>query len=133
LIGLWPLMAERTRRGGIEVRRLAFLGDGETGCDHMDVLAAPGREAEVLAACLEKIGDLEWDLFDLDGMRRDAPTVIELAHRYPAMRAAAGIVRDGKLRFVCPHIPLGSSYDEFLAGLGRRENLRRREKDRKST
>src|SRR5207244_861480 len=42
LAGLWPLMSERTRRGGIEVRRLAFLGDGETGCDHMDVLAAPG-------------------------------------------------------------------------------------------
>src|SRR5207245_2024236 len=33
-----------------------------------------------------------------------------------------------RLRFVCPHIPLAGSYQEYLQGLGRRENLRRREK-----
>jgi len=128
LIGLWPLMAERLKVSGVSVRRLAYLGDGATGCDHMDVLAAPGREAEVLDACLEQLHGLEWDLLSLDGMLRDSPTVIELAERHPAMRESNGIVRDGKLGFVCPHIPLAGTYEEFLGGLGRRENLKRREK-----
>jgi CelD/BcsL family acetyltransferase involved in cellulose biosynthesis len=128
LIGFWPLMAERARYGGVEVKRLAFVGDGATGCDHMDLLAAPGREHEVLSACLDKLAGLEWDLLDLDGMLRDAPTVIELAQRHPAMRESGGTVRDGKLRFVCPHIPLRGTHDQYLEGLGRRENLRRREK-----
>ena len=40
----------------------------------------------------------------------------------------AVVVRDSRLRFVCPHIPLNGNWQEFLSGLGRRENLRRREK-----
>ncbi len=128
LVGLWPLFSERVKVGGVEVTRLAYLGDGATGCDHMDVLAAPGLEGEVLSACLEALSGLPWDLLDLDGMLRDSATVIALADRFPAGRATGGIVRDGKLRFVCPHIPLKGSYDDFLSGLGRRENLKRREK-----
>jgi CelD/BcsL family acetyltransferase involved in cellulose biosynthesis len=128
LVGLWPLFAERVRYGGVEARRLAYLGDGDTGCDHMDVLATPGRRAEVVDACLAKLADLEWDVLDLDGMLRESDTVLQLAQRYPARRTTGGIVRDGKLRFVCPHIPLRGNYEEFLQGLGRRENLRRREK-----
>jgi CelD/BcsL family acetyltransferase involved in cellulose biosynthesis len=38
------------------------------------------------------------------------------------------VARDARLRFVCPHIPLTGTWQEFVAGLGRRENLRRREK-----
>jgi CelD/BcsL family acetyltransferase involved in cellulose biosynthesis len=128
LVGLLPLFAERARRGGVEVQRLAFLGDGATGCDHLDVLAAPGREADVLDACLRTLEGMEWDLLDLDGAPRDSALVIELARRWPAMRETGGVVRDGRLRFVCPHIPLQKTYEEFLAALGRRENLRRREK-----
>ena len=128
LVGLWPLMAERIKVAGIEVRRIAYLGDGATGCDHLDVLAAKGREGEVLSACLAKLDDLEWDVLDLDGMQRDCPTVIALAERHPANREVGGVVRDGRLRFVCPHIPLTGTYDDFLGGLGRRENLKRREK-----
>jgi CelD/BcsL family acetyltransferase involved in cellulose biosynthesis len=37
-------------------------------------------------------------------------------------------VRDARLRFVCPRIPLAGTSAEFFASLGRRENLRRREK-----
>jgi len=55
LVGLLPLFAERVRLGGVSVRRIAFLGDGATGCDYLDVLAAPGREAEVLDQSLRAI------------------------------------------------------------------------------
>jgi CelD/BcsL family acetyltransferase involved in cellulose biosynthesis len=139
LVGFAPLFSEVPRLAGLPVRRLAFLGDGATGCDYLDVLAAPGREVEVRAAALAALGELPWDLCDLDGLWRDSPTALHLAQLFPngrAVRASAAglggapaeVVRDARLRFVCPHIPLVGSYQEFLQGLGRRENLRRREK-----
>lgn len=139
LVGFLPLFSEVVRLAGIAVRRVAFLGDGATGCDYLDLLAAPGREVEVRAAALAALGELRWDLCDLDGLWRDSPTSLHLAQLFPngrAVRASAAglggapvaVVRDARLRFVCPHIPLAGSYQEFLQGLGRRENLRRREK-----
>jgi len=139
LLGLLPLFRERVRLPGVPVERVAFLGDGATGCDYLDVLAAPGCEADVRDAVLEGLGDLSWDLCDLDGLWRESATALQVAQRFPNGRAvdsaAAGlggaraqVVRDSKLRFVCPNIPLRGTYEEFLQGLGRRENLRRREK-----
>lgn len=138
LIGFLPLFAETVRIGLVPVRRLAFLGDGATGCDYLDVLAEPGREAEVLSALLEQIGKLEWDLLDLDGLSRESATALALSQRFPNEQSAedpslGAVIRDGKLRYPCPHIPLKSpgapaNYQAYLSGLGRRENLRRREK-----
>ena len=127
LIGVLPLFSEKVRLGGIEVCRLAFLGDGETGCDYLDVLAEPGREREVLDLCLAKLMDLPWDVCDLDGLWRESFTASQLAHRFPPGRASRSVVRDGRLRFVCPHVPLAGTWEQYLEGLGRRENLRRRE------
>jgi CelD/BcsL family acetyltransferase involved in cellulose biosynthesis len=126
LIGLLPLFAEKMRLGGVEARRIAFLGDGDTGCDYLDALAEPGREREVLEHCLAALMKLPWDLCDLDGLWRESFTAGQLAARFPPRRGA--LLRDARLRFVCPHIPLQGTYDDFLRTLGRRENLRRREK-----
>jgi CelD/BcsL family acetyltransferase involved in cellulose biosynthesis len=139
LVGFLPLFREKVRAGGLPVTRVAFLGDGATGCDYLDVLAAPGREAEVREAALAALGEIDWDLCDLDGLWRESATALLLAQRFPSVRPVASdaaglsgtvapVVRDARLRFVCPHIPLAGTWQEFLAGLGRRENLRRREK-----
>jgi CelD/BcsL family acetyltransferase involved in cellulose biosynthesis len=128
LVGFLPLFSEEVRLGGVLVRRVAFVGDGETGCDYLDALAAPGREREVFEHCLSALHDLDWDLCDLDGLWRESFTAVHLAQRFPNARQADGIVRDGRLRYVCPHIPLSGNYQQYLAGLGRRENLKRREK-----
>ena len=55
LIGFLPLFAEGARIAGMRVRRVAFLGDGATGCDYLDMLAARGRETDVRAAVLEAL------------------------------------------------------------------------------
>jgi CelD/BcsL family acetyltransferase involved in cellulose biosynthesis len=128
LIGVLPLFAETVRMGGVRVRRVAFIGDGETGCDYLDVLAEPGREREVLERCLDALLSMEWDLCDLDDFWRESYTVGQLAARFPPNRVTAGIVREARLRWVCPHIPLSGTYEQYLEGLGRRENLKRREK-----
>ncbi len=127
LIGLLPLFIETVRLGGVEVRRLAFLGDGDTGCDDLDLLAEPGREREVIEHCLARLVELPWDVCDLDGLWRESFTALHLAQRFPP-GTAAGILRDGRVRYVCPYIPLTGTWEEYLEGLGRRENLRRREK-----
>jgi CelD/BcsL family acetyltransferase involved in cellulose biosynthesis len=126
LIGMLPLFSEKVRVGGVEVRRIAFLGDGDTGCDYLDALAEPGREREVLQHCLSALLDLPWDLCDLDGLWRESFTAGQLAARFPPNQGA--LVRNARVRFVCPHIPLTGTYDQYLEGLGRKENLRRREK-----
>ena len=128
LIGVLPLFQERTRLGGIEVRRLAFLGDGDTGCDDLDVIAEPGREREVLDQCLSRLMDLPWDVCDLDGLWRESFTASQLARRFPPGRVAESVIRDGRLRFICPHVPLSGTWEQYASTLGRRENLRRREK-----
>ncbi len=126
LIGVLPLFAETVRLGGIDVRRVAFLGDGETGCDYLDAIAEPGREREVLEHCLDALLELPWDLCDLDGVWRESFTAGQLAARF-APRGGE-VLRDARLRYVCPHIPLTGNYDQYLGTLSRRENLRRREK-----
>ena len=55
LIGLLPLFIETVRLAGIQVRRLAFMGDGDTGCDDLDLLAEPGREREVIEHCITRL------------------------------------------------------------------------------
>ena len=128
LIGMLPLFAEEVRVGGVPVRRLAFLGDGETGCDCMDVLAEPGREREVHQHVMAALMQLPWDLCDLDGLWRESFTALQLAQAFPPGRAADGVARDARLRYVCPYIPLEGNYTKYLEGLSRRENLKRREK-----
>src|SRR5207237_1277483 len=83
LIGLMPLFAETIRLGGVRVRRVAFIGDGETGCDYLDALAEPGREREVLERCLDALLEMEWDLCDLDDLWRESFTAGQLAARFP--------------------------------------------------
>ena len=128
LIGFLPLFSEQVRLGGVPLTRLTFVGDGETGCDYLDALAAPGREREIFEQCLAAVQSLEWDLCDLADLWRESFTAVNLAQRFPNARVTNGLIRDGRLRYVCPNIPLQGTYETYLQGLSRRENLKRREK-----
>ncbi|TMB06875.1 MAG: hypothetical protein E6J64_06840, partial [Deltaproteobacteria bacterium] len=74
LVGFLPVFRERVRLAGVPIERVAFLGDGATGCDYLDLLTAPGRETDVRDAALEELGELRWDLCDLDGLWRESAT-----------------------------------------------------------
>jgi CelD/BcsL family acetyltransferase involved in cellulose biosynthesis len=128
LIGFLPLFSEQVRLGGVLLKRVTFVGDGETGVDYLDALAAPGREREIFERCLQAVQDLEWDLCDLSDLWRESFTAVNLAQRFPNAQTTRGITRDGRLGYVCPHIPLQGTYETYLSGLSRRENLKRREK-----
>ena len=101
LIGFLPSFTEQVRIAGVPVRRIAFLGDGATGCDYLDMLAVPGREAEVRAAALLALGELRWDVCDLDGLGRDSPTALHLAQLFPNGRAVRSSALFGEDFMAC--------------------------------
>ena len=68
LVGGIALQEER-RRGGT---RLRFMGSGPLCPDHLDLLAAEGREAEVVDAFRASLTAREPAIVDLDGLRAGA-------------------------------------------------------------
>ena len=68
LVGGIALQEER-RRGGT---RLRFMGSGPLCPDHLDLLAAQGREAEVVDALRTSLAAREPAIVDLDGLRAGA-------------------------------------------------------------
>jgi CelD/BcsL family acetyltransferase involved in cellulose biosynthesis len=68
LVGGIALQEER-RRGGT---RLRFMGSGPLCPDHLDLLAAPGRESDVVDALRTSLAARDPAIVDLDGMRSGA-------------------------------------------------------------
>jgi CelD/BcsL family acetyltransferase involved in cellulose biosynthesis len=115
LIGVLPL-AER--HGTVE-----FVGDFEI-CDYMDLLAAPGREPDVLAALLDHLDHRQIARADLRGLAHGSTTLTHL----PALAQARGWTVDTSQEAVCPTVPLAADWDTYLAGLKKkyRHEIRRK-------
>ena len=124
LIGIAPLVvraAALRRLQPFEV--VEFLGTGAAGSDYLDIIAARGREADVLDALVAHFA----------GSR----TTLEFSHAAPgslvALLAAAlgnrGWAAVAQSVEVCPYVPLaGHDWDSYLGTLGsaHRYNVRRR-------
>lgn len=74
LVGLIPMYIANARILGVRVRTLRFLSTGEdeaeeTCADYLNLLAAPGREAEVLPVIERAVfGAHDWQVLDLTGV-----------------------------------------------------------------
>ena len=124
LIGLAPLVVRGPallRLQPFEV--VEFLGTGTAGSDYLDVIAARGREADVLDALVAHFAATR--------------TALEFSHAAPgalvALLAASladrGWATVAQPVEVCPHIQLsGHDWDSYLGTLGaaHRYNVRRR-------
>lgn len=115
LIGVAPL----ARSGSV----MAFLGDHNVS-DYMDLLAALGREAEVVEAVL--------DHFDTDGVQQaDLRGLAESSATLRCIPDAArrrGWTVQAETEAVCPTLPLAADWDSYVASLrGRyRREVRRK-------
>jgi CelD/BcsL family acetyltransferase involved in cellulose biosynthesis len=117
LVGLAPLMTSYWY--ATPFRRLSFIGTGAS--DYQDILALPGREADVAQAFYSHLASLAgWNICDLQQIRTNAL----LRHRDP-------VDLDGLSWFdveqePCPYLDLASSWDQVLEGLGKktRSNVR---------
>lgn len=129
LVGVLPLFEERVRRGGVGVTRWALVGEGDAGADYLGPLAARGNEARVSGAFAAHLraGAGRWDVLELDGVDDASPALPRLLEAFPA-GPSSPLPRQCDARFECPFVPCVGTFDDYLAGVPRRDNLRRREK-----
>ncbi len=115
LIGVAPLMREDDR--------FTFAGDTEI-CDYMDFTVAQGAEEAVLTAVLRSLGEEPWREIVLWGLPNYSPTLKLLPAIVPGFDLSVDIQQED----VCPQITLPGSWEEYLAGLNKkdRHELRRK-------
>lgn len=118
LVGVAPLM----REGG----RIAFAGDTRV-CDYMDFTAVQGVEEGVIAAVLHALGEEPWQELALWGVRQASPTLAALERICPALGLQAGRERED----VSPGLDLPGSWEEYLAGLSKKDRHELRRKMRR--
>lgn len=114
LVGVAPFFLAESRSFGQSWKCLHLIGDGSNDSDYLDCFAQYGREAEVISIFM---GFLEshrasWDWLDLNGGRRDSPTLVAILDcaRERRWRIKSDIAR-------CATLELPRSWDEFLSQL----------------
>ncbi|HEX4945518.1 MAG TPA: GNAT family N-acetyltransferase [Blastocatellia bacterium] len=122
LIGMLALNAEPTRVVGLPVQRLSLLGAGFGGADYLDVLALPGREAEVTAAILSFLTrHVSFDALELEGLDAQSPSLSWLANETkPRFQYRPNP------QYVCPQIDLSAGWASVLRSSRRADNFKRR-------
>lgn len=126
LVGLWPLFEEAASANVlVAARRWRQVGNGVTGADYVDIIAAEGVEDGVRPALLAHLSARRggWDRVDLEDFARTSPTVAKAREAFTAAHRASCVVTP---RYVCPYLPLTGTFDEYMAAHPRRDNYRRR-------
>jgi len=118
LVGVVPLMRDDDR--------LCFAGDTQI-CDYMDVVAAAGEEEAVLSAVLRSLGEEPWRELTLWAVPEGSPTLDALKAAAPALGLRVDIERED----VCPRLDLPATWEEYLAGLSKKDRHELRRKLRK--
>ncbi len=118
LLGVAPFMRSS--------KTILFVGRSDT-CDHHDVTIAKGREEEVLRSLADHLESLEWQQLQLEGLTAESPTLTHL----PPLVAEKGWSVDKSFDEVSPSTSLGSSWDEYLGGLKKKDRHEIRRKLRR--
>lgn len=115
LLGIAPLM--------INGDALSFLGDTDL-FDYHDFLVSDGCEADFYNALWRHIAALDWQTLALKSLRQDSHTL----KRLPALAQADGCETEITQEDVSPYAVLQPTWDEYLAGLRKkdRHELRRK-------
>jgi CelD/BcsL family acetyltransferase involved in cellulose biosynthesis len=123
LVALAPFSIARSRPSGM--RRLSFLADDHVGSDYLGILARPGWEKAAVEAIASALlfHRRDWDYIEL-GDAEDSSLLASLCARLET----AGMTATKTHASTCHFIPLPSSFDGYLAGIGikLRANYRRR-------
>jgi CelD/BcsL family acetyltransferase involved in cellulose biosynthesis len=115
---LVPLMREGDR--------LTFAGNTSI-CDYMDVVGSEDGRAALLEAVLRSLGEEPWSELVLWAVREDSPTFKAL----PGVCASLGLSCETEVEDVCPQLDLPGDWEEYLAGLGKKDRHELRRKLRK--
>ena len=115
IIGIAPLMTCEDR--------LTFTGDKEL-FDYFDFLVPKGNEARFYTALFDHIMDMDWQTIDLPSLPQDSPTLEYM----PRLARERGLEVEVEVEETTPVAYLPDSWDEYLAGLRKkdRHELRRK-------
>ena len=123
LLGIAPFVIENRSVGPLTARHMRFIGGGVVASDHLDVLARPGFDRQVCAACIEYLQGCkgEWDVLVLEGLASDSVLRDVLA-------SSEGTYRE-RQPISCPYVTLPEDWRTFeltVLSANRRQQLRRR-------
>jgi len=112
VIGIAPCYQHlRPAAPGITLRRIGLLGTRHADPDFLDLILAPGREAEALTALAQFWSDRRhlWDILELGDVAETSPYL-------PQIREVLGgrFTWAERPSMVCPYIELPGSFEEYL-------------------
>lgn len=129
LVGIAPLfLLEETDAQGRTRRLLRLIGSVDAS-DYLDLIAARGREREVLAAMLAALAkDGAWDVLDLYNVPEASCSRVWL----PELAAERGWTLTDDRQVTCPIIRLPASFDEYVQSLDKKDRHELRRKLRRA-
>jgi CelD/BcsL family acetyltransferase involved in cellulose biosynthesis len=110
--GIAPMMLCRGRRAGRLLRCLRFIGDGTSETDHMNFVVKAGERREALAALLNAIDGLSWDVAHFSQMPKESDNTRQLLE----FASSKGWLI-GSSEVPCPRRMLPGSYEELVGSL----------------
>jgi len=128
LVGVLPLSI--ARQGVARVCR--FMADETVGSDYLDALVLPELDAPVRRALWSSALELagrEYDVLELREMLSGGESealIRELANDGP-------LTLEGEPQYRCPHIAITGAFADFIKGVSRADNLKRRKKQLEKT
>lgn len=124
LLGLAPWFTE-AQNGR---RLLATIGCDEVS-DYLDIIIAQGEEERVFSALTDllRAGDLAADSLYFCNLPADSP----VRTCWPAELQSAGLCARVEQQEICPRIALPASWEEYLAGLNKKQRHELRRKIRR--
>ena len=126
LVGVVPLFAVDE-----DGRRVLHIVGCVEVSDYLDLVAAEGREEEVLAAFLDFLSSSEsppWDALDLCNIHEGSPTLDLL----PELARGRGWRVQTEVQEVCPVVDLPDSWGDYLDALDGKDRRELRRKLRKA-
>ncbi len=112
LVGIAPMMVQREGGLGRMLRRLRFVGDGTSETDHMNFIVRADDRQNILAALLDAVDHLGWDVAYFSQMPEESVNTLQLLEH----AARCGWLLDQR-KMPCPRRQLPASYDELLRAL----------------
>ena len=120
VVGVAPLM----ERNGV----MTFVGERDLS-DYFDFPVPQGNETAFYSALCDHLADsnLDWNLLDLPSLREDSPTLEYL----PALAEKRGLKVEIEKEATTPVAQLPGTWDEYMAGLRKKERHELRRKLRR--
>ncbi len=140
LIGILPLCLQEKKVLGMNLKRLAFIGEANGGADYLDLIAKREDKAEILAAIFEFLkAENSFDVIDLENLASDSETVW-FCQNSLRERAVDSIANQKQPVYtgcsdisVCPQIDLSNGWETVLKQSKRADNFKRRLKKLEKT